>query len=317
MVFAAVAVVVLSTIAFVRVFFSSEPLTLVEARRALHSKLLPSTLRPVPFEPAPAADFRNVQYPAAVGPLRAYLTPDPGDGKQHPAIVWITGGDCNSIGDVWSAASADNDQTAAAYRKAGVVMLFPSMRGGNDNPGQREGFLGEVDDVIAAHAYLSKIPYVDTRRIYLGGHSTGGTLVLLVAESFNGFAGVIAFGPVTDVRAYGEDSGLLPYDLSDPAESKARSPGHWLHLIRSPAWIVEGEHGNIDALRAMRRMLHGKNVVLAEISNASHFSALAPLNALLAGKIAAVGADGRLDLGAADLDRTFQAFQQRAGGVTP
>ena len=29
--------------------------------------------------------------------MTAYLSPNPKDGKKHPAIVWTTGGDCNSI----------------------------------------------------------------------------------------------------------------------------------------------------------------------------------------------------------------------------
>ena len=29
-------------------------------------------------------------------------------------------------------------------------MMFPSLRGGNNNPGSKEGFFGEVDDVLAA-----------------------------------------------------------------------------------------------------------------------------------------------------------------------
>jgi dipeptidyl aminopeptidase/acylaminoacyl peptidase len=61
-------------------------------------------------------------------------------------------------------------------------MMFPSLRGGNDNPGRHGGFYGEVDDVLAAHDYLSRQPYVDPKRIYPGGHSTGGTLALLTAE---------------------------------------------------------------------------------------------------------------------------------------
>ena len=61
--------------------------------------------------------------------------------------------------------------------------MFPSLRGGNDNPGRREGFFGEVDDILAATDYLARQPHVDPKRIYLGGHSTGGTMVMLVAES--------------------------------------------------------------------------------------------------------------------------------------
>ena len=52
-----------------------------------------------------------------------------------------------------------NDQNATAYPKAGVVTYFPSLRGGNLNPGRGEGFLGEVDDIIAAglHEYLDRL----------------------------------------------------------------------------------------------------------------------------------------------------------------
>ena len=35
-----------------------------------------------------------------LGDNAAYLTPDPKDGAKHPAIVWITGGDYSTIGDV-------------------------------------------------------------------------------------------------------------------------------------------------------------------------------------------------------------------------
>jgi dipeptidyl aminopeptidase/acylaminoacyl peptidase len=160
----------------------------------------------------PAAVFRKITYPSAVGPLTAYLSLDPRDGSRHPAIIWITGGDCNSIGDVWSPQPRNNDQSAAAYRDAGVLMMFPSLRGGNNNPGRHEGFYGEVDDVLAAFDYLSKQPYVDATRIYLGGHSTGGTLVLLTAEFRNPFRAVFSFGPVGDVSGYGRS--LLPVNFS-------------------------------------------------------------------------------------------------------
>ena len=40
-----------------------------------------------------------MQYDSPVGKLAAYLSPDPNDGKRHPAIIWITGGDRNTIGE--------------------------------------------------------------------------------------------------------------------------------------------------------------------------------------------------------------------------
>src|SRR5262245_55013782 len=86
--------------------------TLSEAREGFKTQLprLQTTKEDVP-DPPPRI-FRLVSFPSAVGQLAAYLTPDPKDGKQHPAIIWITGGDCNSIGDVWGPMPASNDQTA-------------------------------------------------------------------------------------------------------------------------------------------------------------------------------------------------------------
>src|SRR5690349_14878977 len=86
--------------------------TLSGARQNFHTKLLSQNTAKDPVELAPRKLFLTVKYPAANGQLAAYITPDPVDGKKHPAIVWITGGDCNSIGDVWSAAPRNNDQTA-------------------------------------------------------------------------------------------------------------------------------------------------------------------------------------------------------------
>ena len=54
--------------------------------------------------------------------------------------------------------------------------------------------------------------YVDPDQIYLGGHSTGGTLALLVAESTDRFRAIFSFGPVANMRNYGTD--ILFFDLS-------------------------------------------------------------------------------------------------------
>ena len=116
--------------------------TLSQARRSFQTKLVPGHDDKTPAEVAPVARMQTVKYPAAGGQYTAYLSNDPRDGKKHPAIVWITGGDSNSIGDVWSPQSPDNDQSAAQFREQGVVMMFPSLRGGNDNAGVKEGIFG-------------------------------------------------------------------------------------------------------------------------------------------------------------------------------
>jgi acetyl esterase/lipase len=257
--------------------------TLTEARLGFKSKLVasPSQAGPVP-EPPPEI-FRKVLYESPTGTLQAYLSQVPDDGQKRPAIIWITGGDSNSIDDVWTELPSDNDQNASAYRKAGVVLMFPSLRGGNDNPGIKEAFLGEVDDILAAALYLAREESVDSSRIYLGGHSTGGTLVLLVAECSDRFRAVFSFGPVSDVSYYSAE--FIPFDTSNPLEVALRSPGRWLNSIKSPTFIIEGTGGNLGSLQAMQRSSTNPLVHFLPVQGATHFSVLAPTNQLIARKI--------------------------------
>ena len=90
--------------------------SLADARRRFKTKL-GEPQPPGDAIPEPPSDvFRLIKFSSKIGGLSAYLTPDPADGRKHPAIIWITGGDCNSIGEVWEPAPRQNDQTAAAYR---------------------------------------------------------------------------------------------------------------------------------------------------------------------------------------------------------
>lgn len=282
-----------------------EKITLAEARKGFKTKLARhDTNDEAPPKP-PTKLFQLVQYEAAPGKLSAYVTPNPNDGKKLPAIIWITGGDCNSIGDVWTDSDPKDDQTAAAYRKAGLVMMFPSLRGGNNNPGVKEGFFGEVDDVLAALRFLRTLDYVDTSRIYLGGHSTGGTLVLLVAECSDQFRAVFSFGPIDDVLGYGPK--YNPFALSERKEAQLRSPRRWLHGIRSPVFVVEGSNGNQEAIRAMAKISQNKLVQFFEVNGANHFDILGPTNQLLAAKI--LKDDGpkcNLMLTMAELEKPFR-----------
>ena len=287
---------------------AQQSVSLPVARTGFKTTVVPQKEQQDPVDLPPAQIFRAVSYPAPTGAWAAYLTPDPGDGKRHPAIIWITGGDCNSIGDVWSPKSRDNDQTARAFREAGIIMMFPSLRGGNANGGVKEGFFGEVDDVLAAESYLQTQKYVDTNRIYLGGHSTGGTLALLVAECSSSFRAVFSFGPVDDVAKYGRNSEFLPFDVSNSQETALRSPGYWLSSIQSPVWVFEGTdgHSNIDALRIMAMDSTNPKAHFIAIKDADHFSTLAPTTELIAQKILQdTGQVSSLSFSEAEVNKNF------------
>ncbi len=258
---------------------------LAEARKSFKTTIRPQVLTHQSMPKAPELIFRNVKYLAPVGDLGAYVTPSRNDGKKYPAIIWITGGDCNSLSDVWTQADRLNDQSASAYRKLGIVMMFPSLRGGNENPGTKEGFYGEIQDVLAALDYLEKLDYVDQKRIYLGGHSTGGTLALLVAEYSNRFRAIFSFGPVSNVLSYRSQPSYIPIDILDSKEVELRSPIFWLSSVQSPTWVFEGTGGNIGPFREMAMASKSKIIRFMEVKGANHFSILAPMNELIAKKI--------------------------------
>ncbi|MBX2799407.1 MAG: prolyl oligopeptidase family serine peptidase [Myxococcales bacterium] len=280
--------------------------TLTSARSGFRSQLVQAGPEQSPPDTPPAGSpFELVTYTSPAGELAAYQTKDPSDGTQVPGIVWITGGDHNSIGDVWSDADPANDQSASAFRKAGVAMIFPSQRGGNDNPGQRESMLGEVDDVLAAADHLAALPWVDAERIYLGGHSTGGTLALLVAASTDRFRAVFSFGPVGNLADYG---GRYMYaDPHRPREWEVRSPQLWLSDITSPTFVIEGETGNSDSLVALSEASDNPKLQFHVVTGADHFDVLAPANGVLAAKVAAATAGEAIALTADELSRAFGA----------
>lgn len=278
----------------------AEGSALVQERRGFTTKIIRQGEKYPPIPAPPAGVFERVKYKSPVGPLAAYVTPKPEGNGKHPAIIWITGGDSNSLDEMWTPKSRENDQSAAAYRKPGLVLMLPSLRGGNDNPGQREGFYGEVDDVIAAADYLASLPYVDPKRIYLGGHSTGGTLAMLVAASTSKFRGVFAFGPVASASYYGKNYNY--YDLKDMEEIRRRAPILWLGSVRSEMYVLEGAvGGNVEDLRDMQRKNSNPAIRFREVEGKTHFSILAPANEMIAEKIiAAARSGGEVDISPAD-----------------
>ncbi|BCU78808.1 prolyl oligopeptidase family serine peptidase [Luteolibacter sp. LG18] len=260
--------------------------SLLEARGDFVTHLTRRTSDGEAVEHPPEGVFKLVHYTSPAGELAAYLTPPTGDGAKHPAIIWLFGGFSNGIGDTaWQPAPAANDQSARAFREAGIVMMYPSLRGGNKNPGFQEGFYGEVNDVLAARDYLSRQPNVDPDRIYLGGHSTGGTLALLVAASSDRFRAVFSFGPADEVVGYGKD--LLPFDIKDEKEANFRAPVQWLEAIHNPTYVFEGTEktSNIASLRILAKASRNPEIRFEPVSGVNHFSILSPVTRLLAKKV--------------------------------
>jgi|GEM_PF-706618 len=232
----------------------------------------------------PHGVFDLVYYESAVGYLAAFVSSDPGDGQRHPLIIWVTGGWGYGISSIsWSYPEWDNDQTGSAFRDAGILMMYPSFRGAQGNPGYFETMFGDVDDLLAARDFAASLPYVDPDRIYLGGHSTGATRVLLAAALTDEFRAVFAFGAVSDISRHNQAQ--FTFDLNDDTERMMRSPRYWINDISVPTFILTGQHSNAYDIRDFERLSTNDNIHTFIVSGAGHFDVLAPLTRVFAQRI--------------------------------
>ncbi len=237
--------------------------------------------------------FSLVYYPAENGNMAAYLTPQPEKtDKKYPAVIWLTGG-YGGIGNddfFWSEQPYNNDQSASAFRHDDLVLMIPSFRGENVNPGKYEMFFGEIRDIESARQYLMKLPYVDPSRIYLAGHSTGGTRALLASEYSKGFRAVFSLGGIPDLKLrldYAPVPVTVPFNQNNPEELEVRSPRKFLNSIKSPTFYFEGEYSYWNEFDEIKKIVKDKNIPLSiySIKNGDHFNIISPLTSLIVEKI--------------------------------
>ena len=258
--------------------------TLLEKRDGFEITIV-DTVKETEKLPTPPQDhpFELVQYDTGLGKMAAYLTKpyDEPENTKYPAIIWITGGhpQGGASPEFAQGGGYKNNQTADSFFKRGVITLYPTFRGTFGNPGVREEFYGEVNDVLAALKFLQQQSHIDSDHIYLGGHSTGATLALLAAASTDEFAGVISLGPQDDVKNHGS---TRLFDTNNPKEFELRAPINHLDLIKTPTFVIEGEFGVSDALGRMSERSNNSVLSFWEISGANHFDVIQASNDLFA-----------------------------------
>ncbi|MEZ6141537.1 MAG: prolyl oligopeptidase family serine peptidase [Zavarzinella sp.] len=260
--------------------------TFAQARGGFKTTLIDEISDNFPTPVPPKGILEIVQYPTELGNMDAYITPKPAKPGKYPAIIWLSDGFSNSIDTkLWA---ADRSHVSGkVFRDAGFVVMYPSLRGGNKNPGSMECGYGEVDDVLAAHNFLQNRDDVDPTKIFLVGHGNGGTLALLTAAyRSSAFRGVLAFGPVSKMDHYDEDD--LTYDTDNPKETVLRSPINWLKEIKCSTWVVEGrkEPSNVKDVTEMSfQNLLSEHLKFSMIVNFDHDTIVEPAAKLYINKI--------------------------------
>lgn len=266
-----------------------QPTPLIEARAAHETQVKPFRYGTKPEVPPPGTGFELVKYASPVGELRAYQTLDPKDGRKRPAVIWIEGGFGGPSSAVYTDVSRDSYQTAADFVRAGLAVMAPSFRGELDNPGNVEQFYGEANDLLAAIDHVRALPWVDPDRIYVIGHSTGGTHALNAAVTTDKVRAIFSIGGRADLKAVADEGGYgnEPYDIENEREVALRSVGAWANHIAVPTWWFEGDgeytlDGPAMAVEAQRR---GKPMWHHIVPGVNHESILAPLKGILVKQI--------------------------------
>lgn len=193
---------------------------------------------------------------------------------KRPAVVYLHGG--TSLG------AADFDEAARKFVDSGFVVLLPSMRGENGNPGNHEMCYGEVHDAAAAVDYVSKLPNVDKNLIFVAGHSIGGTNAMLLAEISTKLKKAAACGGFPDMYRAGAYPDP-PFDEADNKERFYRSPAQYVTELKCPLLLLYGEKDPGDSRfaeqaeamkNAGRESL--KKITIETLPGKDHFTALDP-----------------------------------------
>jgi dienelactone hydrolase len=238
------------------------------ARASFRTRLLYRGASPQPFDnERPPRGVQEITYTSGDLSLKAWTARPAGDATV-PAVVFAHGG---------FAFGASDFDMARPYLDAGFAVITPFVRGENGMPGQYSMFYGEVDDIIAAGEYMRAQPNIDTRRIFLSGHSVGGTLSMLAAQASPIFRASASFSGSPDQIMFCEEYfQIVPFDTTNPAEYEMRSPLSYAASFKAPArlYFARREVFGPDTLLTAEIARGAGHDVQAEEVRGDHFTAV-------------------------------------------
>ncbi|MDM9626762.1 alpha/beta fold hydrolase [Rhizobium sp. S152] len=244
-----------------------------KVRNRFRTKLLQKGPAPDKFEPLDApANADRIFYRSGYGgelELTAWVSKYKRGHKSRPGVLFLHGGNAMGIGH-W--------RLMAPYVDAGFVVLMPSLRGENGQPGNFSGFYDEVDDVLSAADRLAHLPGVDPNRLFIAGHSIGGTLTMLASMSTHKFrAAAPISGNPDSFRFFNRYPQDIRFDDSNPHEFEVRTALCYAQSFKCPVRIVHGtEEANFNdraGLLASRARAAGIHIETDTVTG-NHTSAL-------------------------------------------
>jgi dipeptidyl aminopeptidase/acylaminoacyl peptidase len=207
-----------------------------EARHRFRTNLLrkgPAPESSPPLGTPPGAT--RITYPGGEPegsiPLVAWVSAYEPSANLKPAVLFLHGGNATGEGH-WA--------LMKPYVEAGYVVMLPSFRGENGQEGAFSGFYDETSDALSAASYLESLPGIDRDRLFLAGHSNGGTLALLSSMTRKFRAAVPISAGVNSWRFFNRYVEDIRFDVSDPREFVMRSSICFGPSLKCPTLLLRG-----------------------------------------------------------------------------
>jgi dipeptidyl aminopeptidase/acylaminoacyl peptidase len=242
-----------------------------DARKGFTTTLVRRKAAPQRWQPVLAPPgVRVIDYQSGNLTLKGWLSDTQPGGPQRPAVLFLHGG---------FAFGADDWDQCRPFRDSGFVTMTPMLRGENGLPGSYSMFYDEVDDVLAAEV-LAQTPGVDPKRLYVAGHSVGGTLALLAAMTTKRFRAAASFSGSPDQVAWarGQEE-LVPFDPVSRREYEMRSPLAYYNSFKCPVRVYYGSGEPLFQFSSQRlaskASAAGLDVQAIEVPG-DHFTSVAP-----------------------------------------
>lgn len=180
----------------------------------------------------------DVSVPSTDGAvLSGTLSVPDGGSQRRPAIVFVHGSGPGTR-DGGTAANPTFLFLANSLANAGVVVLRYDKRGiGKSTGTATEDWRPLGDDLRAMVSYLKKSPDVDPNRIFLLGHSEGGLVVPLAANSIDPRGIVLMAGPAISLHDILIKQG---FNQMAAGEQKALSDAFAGYAGIDPAKVIAG-----------------------------------------------------------------------------
>lgn len=165
--------------------------------------------------------------------------------SRWPALLYCRGG-IGRVGRVQT-------HWLESFARRGYVVFAPFYRGSESGQGRDEFGGQDVEDVLAAYRLLSRLPFVDNRKIAMMGFSRGAINAAKAAARLDDLHKLVLWGGVSDLAKTYEERPDLRKMLkrviggtpqSRPQDYEDRSPICWADRIRCPVLII---HATEDA----------------------------------------------------------------------